>query len=269
MKLFWICLALLSFPGWGISPPRAVDPKRSSDPIQKIKRLKVKNISDLSRLSPFKDVAVIQRRYLPKTFRGEVGLSLTGLLNNKFFYSGGVSGQLGFFIRERFGFGLDGMALWRAKRTVSKNLMDVNREIPFVPVNPRYYGGAWFKWNPIYGKFAFLERRIVYFDMFFLMGGGLMGLTGIDPEIKRAVDSGMEPTNKAVLDSLTKPYWPALMLGFGQIFAVNKDAGISWALRFIGYRFDLTGPSGRQSSSQVDIHFFFGVNYYFPGAKYR
>ena len=203
-KIVLIFFVLFSFAIQGAERPKAVDLEPSPDSLQKIKKLKIKSISDLSRLAPFRDVAVIQRRYLPKTFRGELGLSLNGLLNNKFFYSGGLSGELGFFVREKLGFGASGMAFWRMQRAVSKNLQATTGISAFTNAQSRYYGGGYFKWNPVYGKFAFsfLENRIVYFDMFFLLGGGMIYLTrGIDSNLRRALESDTQekPQSRCVL----------------------------------------------------------------------
>ena len=69
----------------------------STDNTQKIKKLKIKNLSDLQKLTPFESVSVIQKRYLPKTFRGEFNLSVSSVISHTFFYLGGVSARVGFF----------------------------------------------------------------------------------------------------------------------------------------------------------------------------
>ena len=45
----------------------------------------LKKLEDLIDLAPFEDVAVIQRRYLPKTGRFDVDITAIGGLNNAFF----------------------------------------------------------------------------------------------------------------------------------------------------------------------------------------
>lgn len=275
-KLILIFSVFLFFPTWGVQRSESVDWKEAPDPLHKIKKLKVKSVSDLSRLSPFRDVVVIQKRYLPKTFRGEVGLSLNGLLNNKFFYSGGLSGQLGFFVQEQFGFGVSGMAFDRVKRRVATDLKEKNGLTPFTDVESHYYGGAYFKWNPFYGKFAFsfLENQIIYFDMFFLLGGGMVYITkGTDEEIEETLSNPkVESDNPGVYYAPEKKWWPAGMLGFGQTFAINKDWGVEWNLRWIFYHrrlVDGRGSSKVETGWTTDMHLSVGVNYYFPGVKYR
>ena len=276
---FFILLPLTAF---GIKGPRGEDLEVAPDPLDKIKKLKVKSVSDLSRLSPFRDVVVIQKRYLPKTFRGEAGISLSGLLNNQFFYSGGLSGQLGFFVREQFGFGVSGMAFGRFQRSVSTDLIEKNKIIPFTNVDSRYYGGGYFKWNPFYGKFAFsfLENRIVYFDMFFLLGGGVIYLTkGTSKEIEQGKEDiakldqeEQEKINQNIYLAPEKNWWPVGMAGFGQTFAINKDWGLEWNLRWVVYYRKLIDERTKQFVADgwtTDMHLTVGVNYYFPGVKYR
>ena len=276
-KFILIFFVLLPLTAWGIKGPRGEDLEVAPDPLDKIKKLKVKSVSDLSRLSPFRDVVVIQKRYLPKTFRGEAGVSLNGLLNNKFFYSGGLSGQLGFFVREQFGFGISGMTFWRIQRIVSRDLIEANAKVPFTNVTSRYYGGGYFKWNPFYGKFAFsfLEDRIVYFDMFFLLGGGVIYITkGTSKEIEQSLASDkldQERLNPNVYYAPAKNWWPAGMFGFGQTFAINKDWGIEWNLRWVVYYSKIVHERSKATQDRwdTDLHLTVGVNYYFPGVKYR
>lgn len=287
MKHFILTFFIL-FPltAWGVR-----DLAEASESFQKIKKLKVKSVSDLSRLSPFRDVVVIQKRYLPKTFRGEAGLSLTGLLNNKFFISGGLNGQLGFFVREQFGFGISGMVFGRVLRIVSTDLIEANGTFPFTNVQARYYGGGYFKWNPFYGKFAFsfLKDRVVYFDMFFLLGGGIVYVTkGTGKELEEAIEhfrqnsrsaKAQREVNPNVYYAPEKNWRPAGMFGLGQTFALNKNWGIEWNLRWIisGGKIVHTDKEVAQKNGHplekehfsTDMHLSIGVNYYFPGVKYR
>ena len=272
-----VFLVFFSLAGRGMERPDAANMERSPDSLRRIKKLKVKSLSDLSRLSPFRDVAVIQRRYLPKTFRGEAGASLNGLLNNRFFYSGGLSSRLGFFVREQFGFGALGMAFWRVSRAVTRDLKNTNNIVPFTNVESRYYGGGYLKWNPVYGKFAFsfLESRIVYFDMFFLAGFGMIYLKkGTDAETERLLAGARldeEQVNQNVYFAPVKSWWPAGLAGFGQTFAMSKNWGVTWNLQWIIYHFKASHTKdGRTiSRNNTDIHLSVGVNYYFPGVKYR
>ena len=230
-----------------------------------VKKIKVKNVSDLSKLAPFDDVSIIQKRYLPKTFRFESGLSLIGILNNAFFYSGGVFGHLGFFLRERFGLGLEGYYLGRLEKLVSKDLNEgPNKIVAFTDYKTKFYAGGYFKWSPFYGKFAFLEKRTLYFDFFLVLGGGVASIEkGISEEKKRKIkitDNGSEE-----LHDLIPQIVPALYLGFGQTFALGKNSSFTW---------DIKSFFRKQEACAIpmcfsDISFSLGMNAYFPGAKYR
>ena len=231
-----------------------------------VKKIQVKNVSDLSKLAPFEDVAVIQKRYLPKTFRGELGGAFIGILNNAFFYSGGFSGRLGFFIRERFGVGVEGYYLGRIEKRVSKSLRGEPNNIgAFTDYKINYYLGSYFKWSPFYGKFGFLNNRITYFDLFFLFGAGLVGLDGgASSELSNLIKDDSRAQADQFLD-LGGETTLSLLMGFGQTFALSKSLGITW---------DLKSFFRKKQACQLpicfsDISFSLGMNLYFPGAKYR
>ena len=110
----------------------------SSD--EKVKKMKVKSISDLRNLAPFEDIAVIQKRFLPKTSRGEAGLSLISILNNKFFYLTGVSGRLGYFIREKHGLGVQAYAIAYLNKLFANRLQrPPNIITAYNPIAPRFF----------------------------------------------------------------------------------------------------------------------------------
>ena len=222
----------------------------SSD--EKVKKIKVKTVSDLSNLAPFDDIAVIQKRFLQKTSRGEAGLSLISILNNKFFYLLGVSGRLGYFIREKHGIGLQADAVYYEKKFFSKRLRTgINQIIAFNYIAPRFFVGAYYRWTPIYGKFSFLSKKIHYFDMFFDFGLGAENIVSAPDEGAPIV--GFEPV---------RPWWPALRLSTGQTFALNKNMGLVWDFTWYFYFYELSGSTN--THWQHDLSLSLGFNYYFP-----
>ena len=262
---FFLILILMSFFMEGFA-------QETSDKshLQKIKNLKLKNVSDLYKLSPFQDVSVIQRRYLPKTYRFELGSSLLGVLNNKFVYAGGLSGRVGGFINERFGFGVDGYVLFSFIKGVSGDLIAGPNDIfPYVGINSKYYGGAYLKWSPIYGKFAFLENKILYFDIFFILGGGMTHvIDSFSSNIKTQIQKVGKEAKSIPLSEPLKPWVPTAWLGIGQTFAINKNVAWVWDLKGRYYFYWLKSDPD-QRRSQLELLLSFGMNFYFPGAKYR
>ena len=238
--------------------------ERAPDPVDRIKKLKVKQISDLSKLSAFEDISVIQKRYLPKTNRFELGISLEMMLNNYFYYLGGGSGHLEFFFREKHGLGVEGYSMLRTKKPVSIQLSQPpNRIESYTLISSQTYGGMYYKWSPLYGKFSVLNKKIVYFDMFFIFGGGMtkikQGLT------KDAIES-IKNTEDLNLE-LSKIWFPTGVFGFGQVFALNKNWGLNWVFKWRYYRYLLA--ASEQFINHHDLSLGFGINYYFPGAQYR
>lgn len=226
----------------------------------KVKKIKIRSVSDLKHLAPFDDIAVIQKRFLPKTFRGEAGFSLMSILNDKFSYFAGGEMRLGYFIREKHGLGLQGYAIYDWGKLISSRLQ-VNQDITAFSVTgvvPRFFIGTYYKWTPVYGKFSFMNRKIQYFDIFFAFGAGAKYIVSA------------QPTNKALIISTEKPVrpWaPAGRLSTGQVFAVNKDFGATWEFTWYFYFYEMVG--GKTLHWRHDLSLSLGLNYYFPGVDER
>lgn len=206
-----------------------------------------KTITDLNQLQPFSDIAVIQRRYLPKTHRVEFSLIGQTNLNNPFFNNFGGSAKIAYYLTEQYAIEAIGTGLSIAGRQVTDDLRN-NSTDPISTSNTvtarNFFGGA-FKWNPIYGKVSFLNRSIVPFDLNFSFGGGLT-----------RTDHGFEE--------------PTVHLGTSQIFAWTKSFGIRWDLDWNFYSARATNPNGTQARVfNNDLFIGIGVSFYFPGATYR
>lgn len=230
---------------------------------QRAKQTKIKNISDLKNLTPFENISILQRRYLPKTFRGELNLALSSIMNNQFFYLGGGAGHLGFFVREDHGFGIEGYGMFHKGKLVSSEFVGgPNRIIPYNLIVSQFYGGGYYKWSPIFGKFAVFNKKIIYFDMFFTVGGGMTKtISGITPELKHLMKVDEEPPEPA------QEWFPTGSLGLGQVFTINQSFGWDWHLKWFFYFYNLSHSTEKFFHS--DLNFSIGINYYFPGASYR
>ena len=223
----------------------------------KVKKVKVKKLSDLRHLAPFEDIAVIQKRFLPKTGRGEAGLSFLGVLNKQFFWSAGAGGHISFFVREKHGIGLQGHGAYQWAKPVSASMHSNQNIIPFDHITPRFFAAAYYKWTPVYGKFSFLNKKIHYFDLYFNIGGGAYYVVSAAPPGSGASQPG-------------QPWAPAILLAGGQVFALNKNLGAFWEIagRFYPSPF-LQAQRYRLDLWETNISFSFGVNAYFPEAGKR
>lgn len=231
--------------------------------------VQIKSLSDLQQITPYTSISVIQKRYLPKTYRAEFNLSLSAVINHTFFYLGGASGRVGFFIREDHGFGLEAFAaLPPVFKVVTNNITaPPNNILPSSVILPQLYGGIYYKWTPVFGKFALLDKKIIYFDSYATLGGGmnkvLNGIEVIKEEINRR---GLTIKNPRPHSKLTGQVFPAFTFGLGQLFTVNQSWAVNWELKWF-YTFVMY-EAGRLYTP-TDINFSLGINYYFPEAGYR
>lgn len=204
----------------------------------------IKGVSDLSSLSEFKDIAVIQKRFMPKTQRFEAFGGLNGILNDKFFSSIGVNGRLGYSFTERLGVELLVMVLATGERDVTKNLRERRGVKTTNFVSPQNYYGVDFRWTPLYGKMAFLNKRITTFDLYFSAGAGMTNTN----------QGGSEPT---------------IHLGTGQIFALTKSTAFRWDFSWNFYNARSGVAGAAQNSLYNNLFLTIGASFFFPEATYR
>ena len=248
---FWVglCFALIvgfaPFAEAEEGPDRERMESPDEDFLRKVKTLKAKKLSDLVHLSPFSDVAVIQRRFMPKTDRVSASLLSTFTLSSEFFLNPGVAGNLSYHFLEKHGVELSGYYVLTFDRGVTVDLAkigaDVSEEFPIA----RGFVGLNYIWVPVYGKIALYNKRILAFDTFFNLGAGMSG-------VKRKGSSQV--------------IWePAFVLGMGQIFAITRDVGLRWDLRW----HSTWETQSLAMSFLNDILFSVGLSYYYPSAGSR
>ena len=204
------------------------------------------SLSDLADLAPFTDVAVIQKRFLPKTKRFEFAASAIENLNNPFFNALGVAARIAYYIRERYAVELIGAFASTSSRQVTDDLLH-NRQISTdnVVTSKGFYALA-FKWNPVYGKITLLNKSIVPFDLNFNVGLGITPLQN----------------NSSA---------PTLHLGTSQVFAWTKSMAFRWDIIWNMYQASITDPGtgAKGTLNQNDLFLGVGMSFYFPGVKYR
>lgn len=205
----------------------------------------VQTLSDLANLAPFSDVAVIQRRFLPKTERFELSGTLFGNLNNPFFTSIGASARAAYYLSERYAIeGLFSFASTAARQATDDLETQRNIRTDNVITSKGFLGAA-FKWNPIYGKITWLNKSIVPFDLNFSVGGGLTS-TNTDRQ---------EPT---------------IHFGTSQVFAWSKSTAFRWDLIWNMYQATAELDDGTtERLNQNDLFLGVGMSFYFPEATYR
>ena len=208
--------------------------------LKKVQKLDAKKLSDLSELDPFSDVSVIQRRFMPKTGRFNMGLSVTSILSNEFFLNVGLTGNATYHFLEKHGLELSGFYVYEFLRGINRKFNEVMGIKASTNAFTSHIGLLFsYKWIPIYGKMALFDDKMSAFDFFFQFGGGV--LRG---KIRDAYEWAPTGTFK-----------------LGQIFAVTRDFAIMWDASVL-----LTYV---QAGLEHEIMFSVGVSWYFPSAGQR
>lgn len=213
---------------------------------------KAMTFQDLSQLSSFSDISVIQKRYMPKTNRFQLYGGLDFLTNNPFFDSYGFNGRFSFFFSELIGIEL---GFWRhsvSPRTVTADLSSYHRITTQTMLSSLGYLGASILLVPFYGKMTFLDQRIIPYDLYVSVGAGTTETSYIDKSA------------------------PSIHLGTGEIFSITKSLAWRWDFSSVTYTartpdIDTNGvltDSGKKQTMS-DLYLGIGLTLLFPGVSYR
>ncbi len=213
----------------------------------------VKDLSDLAKLAPFDDIAVIQKRFLPKTGRFELFAGPTAIINDAFFMSVGAVGRAGFYFRERWGVEATALFLNTSNRAVTQGLKK-RGVLAESLITPESYYGLDVKWTPTYGKMAWRNQSITPFDLYFSFGLGSTNTTQGSGE-------------------------PTLHLGTGQIFAQSKSMAWRWDFSWNFFSAEVVvtddrpgaapGATMKSRSLYNNLFLTIGASFFFPEATYR
>lgn len=207
---------------------------------------KLKSITDLDTLTPFSDIAVIQKRFLPKSQRFEFNPNLGLITNNAFFMTTYLQGRLAYAITEKWAIEATVALFMDQKYKVTKDLEDEAQVETKSLLLPEMYYGADIRWSPIYGKMGSFSEGIVPFDMYFSLGVGIM-------------DTNQEESPMAI------------HIGTGQIFGINKWMAFRWDLSSYMYSSEVakSNGTGTNTDSFTDVQLSLGMSFFFPDATYR
>ncbi len=198
------------------------------------------NYDELKKATPYTDLAVIQRNYMPKSKRFEAFAGLSYLTNDVFFKNFGLQGRFGYHVNETWGLEL---SLDLLSTTKSKELEGLEGEQKVELnnlVSPKtLYGGSVLFYST-YGKMARWNRKIFNFDIYTSVGATQI-LTGSDTST-------------------------ALKLGVGELFSLNKSEAIR--LDFSWYFYTAKNIEGSQSAVN-NLFLTLGYSRFFPDVKER
>jgi outer membrane beta-barrel protein len=211
------------------------------------KQAEINKVSELGHLSPFEDIAVIEKKFLPKTNRLELSASGVVSTNNAFFNDIGANARAAFYFSEKYGIEGTYQYLSSSSRPITDGLKNNQHIQTTALVEPTGYYGASLKWTPIYGKMAWFQDTIVPFDIYFTPGVGVT-----------TTSNGSATT---------------FSIGAGQLFALSKSYGIRWDFNWNFYSANVVSTNGATSTTSSKAHndLFLGIGFSFfiPEATYR
>jgi len=210
------------------------EPKKGTPPLT--------DLSGLAQLAPFSDIAVIQKKFLPKTHRFEFFPGLGMVMNDAFFLNVGLNMRLAYFFSETMGVEAALHLIGTSNRQITKDLESKKGILTSTFVSPQEYYGGSFRWTPVYGKMGFMDKSIVPYDLYFV--GGL----------------GLTHTNQQKSE-------PTFQIGTGQTFALKKWLAVRWELSWYVYK--ATSSAGGDAGTATNMWATVGLSFYFPEAKYR
>lgn len=228
---------------------REPDPQQPAAPARQrpaVPAEEIQSLSGLSRLEPFSDIAVIQKKYLPKTQRLELSGALLSSVNNPFFLNLGGTVRLGYNFTEKYALEASYIHFGTTETRVTKGLKERGVQASNFVTSEAFYGVD-FKWSPIYGKYSYRNRSIIPFDMYF--SGGL----------------GITETNQE-----TTPI--TYHLGLGQQLALTRNIALRWDFSWNLYyseTIDSKSKGTKEESLKDDVLFSIGASFFFPGVKVR
>ena len=218
--------------------------------------------SNLGQLAPFEDIVVIQRRFLQKTGRFEIAPSTSVFFSSEFFFKLGLGANLGFYFLEKHGIEIKGFYLLQVDREVA---IDVYKKLQITAastgVNTVGFIGLIYKWTPIYGKMAFLNRKIVPFDFSFYAGGGVSQVTKCHSIKVNPLGVFCEQENR----------WmePTLSFGISQSYALSRNSAIRMDIGVQYYGGLLFSQTIESNRHYWDTYASLAFNFYFPKRMVR
>ncbi|MFM6927113.1 MAG: outer membrane beta-barrel domain-containing protein [Bdellovibrio sp.] len=206
----------------------------------------MKDFQGLTGLAPFKEISIIQKRFMPKTGRFELFGGGTVVTNDPFFNTIGGVVKLGYFLSETWGVELNYFGLTTSERDATKELQDIQNVATESLAYPKSYMGVDVMWAPIYGKMTWFNDRIIPFDLYFSGGYGTTNTSSGE--------------NAGTIHVAT-----------GQIFSLTKSVAFRWdfSWNFFNASFVNSQNGNKETNSFNNLFLTVGMSWFFPEATYR
>lgn len=201
--------------------------------------------SSTSYAEQFEDVEirVIRPRFFNKAKRIELGVELTTIMNETFIYTFLATGLASYHFSESWA--VEGsFSLGQNIEKEDKRVLFDDFEIKTQIFRTSYTTEAALQYTPIYGKWQLASGRLIYFDSYVEVGGGLTAINWQYSDFCEAPDADGEP----LPTDTTKSYF-TFMAGIGQRYFVSKNQAYKLDFRF--HRFTYNPLDAECSPEQV------------------
>lgn len=205
---------------WSASPAYGQAKKKQRTTKDSTERSKEKlNKKVVGRFEKF-EIRVIRPKYFTKKGKFEVGAQFVAIMNETFIYTFMASGILSYHFAENLGVSMSlgaGFTIDKEDKRVLFDEFNIRTKI----FRTRYNYILDLMYTPLYGKWSYSRNKVIYFDTFLEVGGGLTGI-----EWKKTDYCNPDQVLGDIEDR-TVPY-PTFNVGLGQRYFVSKSTAIRW-----------------------------------------
>lgn len=196
--------------------------RKSSRKSSRIKTEKSKeklNKEVVGRFEKF-EIRVIRPKYFTKKDKFEVGAQFVAIMNESFIYTFMASGILSYHFAENLGVSLSlgaGFTIDKEDKRILFDEFNIRTKI----FRTRYNYILDLMYTPLYGKWSYSRNKVIYFDTFLVLGGGVTGI-----EWKKTDYCNPDQVSSDITDSTVG--YPTVNIGLGQRYFVSKSTAIRW-----------------------------------------
>ena len=180
----------------------------------------------------FKDteIRVIRPRYFTKAKRFELGAGMNMVMNEAFIYTFLATGLATYHFTETWSIeamGSFGFSFDKNDKRILFDEFDIRTEI----IRTSYQAEAMIQYTPLYGKWQFGSGRLIYFDSFIEVGGGMTGVSWQYSDFCESPDPELSPDAEPPPPDKIGSY-PTVVGGLGQRYFVSKDLSYRWDFKY-------------------------------------
>jgi outer membrane beta-barrel protein len=175
------------------------------------------------------EIRVIRPRFFQKRQRIELGAEFIVVMNDTFVYTLMASGLLSYHFSESWGLEAAvavGQSIDRGEKEILFDDFNIKTEV----FRTLYFGELSLMYTPIYGKVQLPEGRLLYFDTFLTLGGGMTGVEWRYSDFCQEPDRETDQKTADVPSDTVNTY-PGIVYGIGQRIFRSAKTSLRWQLK--------------------------------------